>query len=82
MKVRKREMFDALQWFPGKKVPGVQGADPTKWCGCVFAGGPASIPHIHHPCQLVEKGDWVVTDQKGNRCLVKPDVFNDIYEKV
>jgi hypothetical protein len=26
MKVRKREIFDAEQWFPGKKVLGVTGA--------------------------------------------------------
>lgn len=85
MKVRKREIFDALQWFPGKDIPGVQGADPGKWCGCVFTGGPTNIPHIHpsiFSCVLVNPGDWVVTDQKGYRCLVKPDAFRDIYEKV
>jgi len=27
MIVRKREIFVAEQWFPGKKVPGVKGAD-------------------------------------------------------
>ena len=24
MKVKKKEIFDAEQWFPGKKIPGVQ----------------------------------------------------------
>ena len=85
MKVRKREIFDAEQWFPGKKVLGVQGADPKKWCGCVFAGGPPDIPHIHptiYECVLVKAKDWIITDSKGNKCLVKPDVFDQIYEKI
>lgn len=86
MKVRKREIFGAEQWFPGKKVPGVTGADPKKWCGCVIAGGPPDIPHIHptegEECELIKPGDWVVTDKKGERCLVKPDIFDKIYEKI
>jgi len=85
MKVRKREIFDAEQWFPGKKVPSVQGADPSKWCGCVIAGGIPNIPHIHPSiteCVLVKPGDWIVTDKNNNKCLVKPAIFDDIYEKV
>ena len=85
MKVRKREIFDAEQWFPGKEVPGVKGAKPNTWCGCVIAGGPPDIPHVHitsYECELVRPGDWIVSDIKGKRCLVKPDVFDQIYEKV
>ncbi len=85
MKVRKREIFEAEQWSPGKKVPGVTGDDPKKWCGCVFAGGPSDIPHIHPSvteCEVIKSGDWVVTDTKGKRCLVKPDIFDNTYEKV
>lgn len=85
MKVRKREIFGAEQWFPGKEVPGVKGADQKKWCGCVIMGGPPDIPHIHPTlteCELVKPGDWVVTDVKGNRCLVKSDIFDKIYEKI
>lgn len=85
MKVRKRETFGAEQWHPGKEVPGVQGTDPSKWCGCVIAGGPPDTPHIHPSvteCILVNPGDWVVTDRKGYRCIVKPDIFDKIYEKV
>lgn len=85
MKVRKREIFDAEQWFPGKKVSGVTGADPKKWCGCAFSGGPADIPHIHPSvteCWLVKPGDWVITNPKGERCLVKPDIFDKTYEKI
>lgn len=85
MKVRKRETFEAEQWFPGKIVEGVMGDDPHKWCGCVIAGGPAHAPHIHpsiSECWLVKPSDWVVKDNKGNRCLVKADVFDDIYEKI
>ena len=85
MKVRKKEIFDAEQWYPGKSVPGVQGAEKGYWCGCVMAGGPPNIPHIHptiSTCVLVDPGDWVVTDSKGNRCLVVPKEFDEIYEKV
>lgn len=85
MKVRKKEIFEAEQWSPGKMVPGVQGTDPAKWCGCVIVGGPVDIPHIHlevSECELVKSGDWIVTDEKGKRCLVKPDIFNRTYEKV
>lgn len=88
MKVRKREIFDAEQWFPGKEIQGIKGADPKKWCGCVFAGGPGDKPHIHPEaksvteCWLVKPGDWVITDIKGNRCLTKPDIFDTIYEKI
>lgn len=85
MKVRKREIFEAEQWFPGKRVEGVTGDDPHKWCGCVIAGGPPDTPHIHpsiSECWLIKPADWIVTDPKGNRCLVKPDVFDDTYEKI
>lgn len=86
MKVRKREIFDAEQWFPGKEIPGVQGTDPSKWCGCVMTGFEKfKEPHIHpsvSECHLVKSGDWVVTDVKGKRCLIKPDIFDKIYEKV
>lgn len=88
MKVRKREIFEAEQWSPGKKVAGVTGADPKKWCGCVIVGGPPDTPHIHPSitefteCELVKPGDWIVTDTKGNRCLVKPGIFDKIYEKI
>lgn len=86
MKVRKREIFDAEQWFPGKKIPGVQGTDPSKWCGCVIAGFEKfKEPHIHPSvteCILVKPGDWVVTDTKGKSCLVKPGIFDEIYEKI
>ena len=86
MQVKKKEIFDAEQWFPGKEIQGIQGTDPKKWCGCVIAGFEKfREPHIHptvSECELVKPGDWVVTDKKGKRCLVKPDVFDQIYEKV
>ena len=86
MKVRKREVFDAEQWFPGKEVKGVQGTDPSKWCGCVIAGFEKfKEPHIHPSvteCILVKPGNWVITDTKGHRCLVNQDVFDQIYERV
>ena len=86
MEVRKRETFNAEQWFPGKEVKGVQGTDPSKWCGCVIWGFKKfKEPHIHPTiteCQLVDPGDWVVTDNKGHRCLVGKDSFDKIYVKV
>lgn len=85
MKVRKREIFEAQQWFPGKRIKGVTGDDPNKWCGCVIVGGPPHTPHIHPSvteCELIKPGDWLVTDAKGKKCLVKPDIFDEIFEKV
>lgn len=86
MKVRKKEVFDAEQWFPGKKISGVQGTDTAKWCGCVIAEFERfKEPHIHptpSECELVKPGDWVVKDSKGKVCLVRPDIFNQIYEKI
>lgn len=86
MKVRKREIFNAEQWFPGKEVSGVQGTDPSKWCGCVIAGSEKfKEPHIHPSiteCILVGPGDWVVTDKNDKRCLVQPALFDHIYEKI
>lgn len=86
MKVRLKEIFDAEQWFPGKEISGVQGTDPSKWCGCVITGFEKfKEPHIHPSvttCELVKSGDWVITDVKGKKCLVKPDVFGKTYEKI
>lgn len=85
MKVReKSEIVEAVQWFPGKEVPEVKGTKPNKWCGCVIVGGPPDVPHIHiaEKIELVEPGDWIITNKKGKRCLVKPDVFEKIYEKI
>lgn len=42
-------------------------------------------PHIHPSvttCELVKPGDWVVIDVKGKKCLVKSDIFGNVYEKV
>jgi hypothetical protein len=85
MKVRKREIFDAEQWFPWKKVSWVTGADSNKWCGCAVAGGPGDKPHIHSEmfvCELLTPGDLVVINPKGKKCLVKPNIFDDIYDKI
>lgn len=86
MIVRKREIFKAEQWYPGKKVQGVQGTDQNQWCGCVITGFEKfKEPHIHPSiteCELIKPGDWVVTNAKGKRCLVGPDIFNKIYERI
>jgi hypothetical protein len=86
MKVRKKEIFNAEQWFPGKDVKGVTGDDPTKWCGCVITGFKRfQEPHFHElsgTCVMVDPGDWVITDSKNRRCLVPPKEFEEIYEKV
>ncbi len=85
MKVRKREIFDAEQWFPGKKVPGVQGAEEGKWCGCVIAGGIPDKPHVHETMDcgtLIDPGDWIVIDKTGKKCVVSSKTFDRIYEKV
>jgi len=86
MKVRKKEIFEAEQWFPGKQISGIRGTDPNRWCGCIISGSKQfDKPHFHPSpatCELVNPGDWIVKDVRGNKCLIKPDVFINTYERV
>ena len=51
-------------------------------------GGPCDRPHVHSTAYtggalLVEPGDWIVSDSDGvHYDIVKPDVFEEIYELV
>lgn len=59
---------DAVQWFPGKAVPGVTEFDGfgriQAMCGDV----------------LIQAGDWVVTPLTGNIFVVANDVFKQFYK--
>jgi hypothetical protein len=87
-KFRKKSLIiDAEQWFPGNGCRGVQGDDRTKLCGCVLAGGDASIPHVHptrYPDAVyIEPGDWIVAEADGSGYYpCKPDVFEATYDPV
>lgn len=82
MKFRKKStVIEAEQWFPGKKVTGVQGDNPNMICGCVaLRGAKASVPHVHtaHNNQAVdlEPGDWIVAEPDGRGYYpIKQDIF-------
>lgn len=85
---RKRPIeFDAEQWFPGKKVPGVRGVNPSAMDAGCFVGGKCCRPHIHtaHNGQVVElePGDYVVAEPDGRGFYpVKPDIFEKFNEPV
>ena len=87
MKVKRiTSVIEAVQWFPGVKVQGVQGADPNWWCGCVIVGGPCSVPHVHTGSSggfLVEEGDWIIPLEDGIHYTVcKPEEFEETFEEV
>lgn len=83
MKYRKRELFDAVQWFKLGDHPDVKLLQnyPYKecrlckeniknhgWLGCDSA--------------LVCPGDWIVTNEEGVGCVCNTDKFNSIYEPI
>lgn len=71
MKYKRRPTeVDAEQWFPGKKVSGV--VENAYKSGTIRTdAGP--VP--------VMDGDWVVTTERGEKLVYKPDVFEKTYEK-
>lgn len=84
---RKKEIFHAEQWFPGKDVHEVKGDTPdTSWCGCVIVGSKyANVPHVHVSCNeyvLVDPGDWIVTDKNGKVSVCRQEDFDRLYEKI
>jgi hypothetical protein len=79
-KFRKKPiLIEAVQWFPGTPVEGVErvdaltlgpGADPAQlgWCPTLEGG------------YLVSPGDWIITGAHGKRYPCKPDIFAQMYE--
>jgi len=45
---------------------------------------PVQVPYINtlEGKRLITKGDWIITGIKGERYLIKPDIFEETYELV
>lgn len=82
---RKRAVeVEAVQWFPGKDVPGVRGDRPGELCPCHRVGGDHGRPHVltaHGQIVHLSPGDWVVPEPNGEGFYpVKDDIFRANFE--
>ena len=72
MKYRKKPIvIDAVQWFPGLVIDGV-----NEMYDC------ASILDRFNVLLKVRPGDWIITGIMGEKYPCSPDVFEKTYEKV
>lgn len=83
MRYRKKPVeIEAEQWFPERKVDGVEFPVMNS------ASAPAGIHHnqgIIHTLEgnhVVTSGDWVITGVKGEKYACKPDIFEMTYDPV
>lgn len=68
---------ETWDWWPNKDCCDIFGR------GCVTGGCPPG-PHLHSyvGAWKVVDGDWIITLKNGTRTLLKPDIFEQTYEKV
>ena len=70
---KKPVVIEAEQWFPGRKVAGVEPMVGTpSFYGVVTINGIVGI----------EPGEWIITGVAGEQYPCKPDIFEKTYEKV
>ena len=76
---KKPVVIAAEQWWPGKKVAGVEYPAPDR---------PSSLIGEYGFIQTLEggmyatPGDWIITGVKGEIYACKPDIFEATYEAV
>lgn len=71
-KFKKRSIeVEAVQWFPEKKIDGVNIEDHSS----------KGYINTLEGKLYVSPGDWVVTGVKGEKYAVKPDIFEQTYIK-
>lgn len=75
---------EAVQWFPGKEVPGV-----VRRTKIVPRFDEFDEPYQEYFCidtlegeLTVRSGDWIITGVAGERYPCKPDIFALTYEAV
>jgi hypothetical protein len=81
VKYRKTALIEAMQWFPGKHVDGVEeidSGDPAK--GRI--GRIVTLEKAHDGFDYVMPGDWIATGIQGEHWAIKPDIFAATYELV
>lgn len=74
-KFHSTRVIEAEQWFPGKKIEGVDDTSDV-W-------GHAFVCTAHDQIVFLEPGDWVVPEPNGNgHYPIKPDILEETYERV
>lgn len=75
---KKPVVIDAVQWFPGTPIEGVEerevpNSTSTEAVGIIktLEGEMTAMP-----------GDWIITGVKGEKYPCKPDIFEATYEAV
>ena len=74
---KKPVVIEAVQWFPGKKIDGVEEKEYRDG-DFVFQASIKTLEGYHG----VAPGDWIITGVKGEKYPCKPDVFERTYEPV
>lgn len=76
-KFRKKEIVEAVQWFPGKKIDGVRedSADPIVR---TLDGDIIKTPEGYIK---INSGDWIVDTSDGKQ-ICRADQFGKMYEPV
>jgi len=74
MKYRKESIIvEAEQWFPGKRVEGVQLIDSGSLIPYIDAlDGPITVM----------SGDWIIRESKGKVYSCKPEIFMQQYKLI
>lgn len=73
--IEKQWIFEAEQWFSGKKIPGVDNAEGGKGEDFAFVQTIDGLMKVSH-------GDYVITFMGGSKIACRPDIFHQLYEKV
>lgn len=68
---KKPVVIEAVQWFPGKEITGVDVANP---------GDDQAEIETLEGIMRVSPGDWIITGVKGERYPCKPDIFAATYD--
>lgn len=68
--VKKPVVVDADRWRPGAELPGVK---TQEWAP--GAGHHSYVVTAHGDTVFLEDGDWVVTDEFGDRSAYSHDAF-------
>ena len=81
-KFRKRPVIvEAEQWWPGKRVEGVQEVVYDPGNGSTESVGYGYISTLEGPLK-VSPGDWIITGVKGEKYPCKDEIFRQTYEPV
>ena len=78
---KKPVVVEAVQWWPGKEVVGVQYTWDAAPAGG-HEGEPYPVVHTLEGIMLVTPGDWIITGVRGEHYPCKPDIFTLTYEAV